>query len=293
MDKTVKHRYHPLLFQYHSTNTRSTLQKRLSHSMDNSTSRKPANRTKNLWSTEGDNEKSKHTRKHQRCMDHETWNTSTEKRCIKGNWIWKESTTKWAQQCRCSDWSENADLTHNIIPPEKNAIEQPNDINENGLLKIKKTLVNAYAESIVTPFDKRFNLRKPGRKTIKKLEESLEKVNNVIEATPLLPEKIDVTSLNQLTYATGITGIKTERVENECIIKKKKNQQEKRRLDIQYESTNKWASCWYQQNITNERSNTFTKNEKKYELDENKISNCRWANKIHLTRNTQTTSICP
>ena len=194
MDKTVKHRYHPLLFQYHSTNTRSTLQKRLSRSMDNSTSRKPANRTKNLWSTEGDNEKSKHTRKHQRCMDHETWNTSTEKRCIKGNWIWKESTTKWAQQCRCSDWSENADLTHNIIPPEKNAIEQPNDINENGLLKIKKTLVNAYAESIVTPFDKRFNLRKPGRKTIKKLEESLEKVNNVIEATPLLTEKIDVTT---------------------------------------------------------------------------------------------------
>ena len=82
-------------------------------------------------------------------------------------------------------------------------------------------------------------MRKPGRKTIKKLEESLEKVNNVIEATPLLPEKIDVTSLNQLTYATGITGIKTEHVENECIIKKKKNQQEKRRLDIQYESTNK------------------------------------------------------
>ena len=82
-------------------------------------------------------------------------------------------------------------------------------------------------------------MREPGKKTIKKLEESLEKVNNVIEATPLLPEKIDVTSLNQLTYATGITGIKTERVENECIIKKKKNQQEKRRLDIQYESTNK------------------------------------------------------
>ena len=164
MDKTVKYRYHPLLFQYHSTNTRSTLQKRLSRSMDNSTSRKPANRTKNLWSTEGDNEKSKHTRKHQRCMDQAIWNTSTEKRCIKGNWIWKESTTKWAQQCGCSDWSENADLAHNIIPPEKNATEQPNDINENGLLEIKKTLLNAYAESIVTPFHKRFNLRKPGKK---------------------------------------------------------------------------------------------------------------------------------
>ena len=194
MNKTVKHRYHPLLFQYHSTNTKSTLQKRPSHLMENSTSRKTANRTKNLWSTEGDNEKSKHSRKHQRCMDHATWNTSTEKWCIKGNWKWKESTTKWAQQSGVAIEGEHADLPHNIIPPEENAIEQPNDINENELLKIKKTLVNAYAESIVTPFDKRFNLRKPGRKTIKKLEESLEKVNNVIEATPLLTEKIDVTT---------------------------------------------------------------------------------------------------
>ena len=110
---------------------------------------------------------------------------------------------------------EHADLPHNIIPPEENAIEQPNEINENELLKIKKTLVNAYAKSIVTPFDKRFNLRKPGRKTIKKLEESLEKVNDVIEATPLLTEKIDVTSLNQLTYAAAITAIKTVPVEDE------------------------------------------------------------------------------
>ena len=189
MDKTVKHRYHPLLFQYHSTNTKSTLQKRLSHSMDNSTSRKPANRTNNLWSTEGDNEKSKHSRKHQRCMDHATWNTSTEKWCIKGNWKWKESTTKWAQQSGVAIEGEHADLPHNIIPPEENAIEQPHEINENELLKIKKTLVNAYAKSIFTPFDKRFNLRKPGRKMIKKLEDSLEKVNDVIEATPLLTEK--------------------------------------------------------------------------------------------------------
>ena len=117
---------------------------------------------------------------------------------------------------------EHTDLPHNIIPPEENAIEQPNDINENELLKIKKTLVNAYAESIVTPFNKRFNLRKPGRKTIKKREESLEKVNDVLEATPLLTEKIDVTSPNQLTYAAAITAIKIARVENECIIIKKK-----------------------------------------------------------------------
>ena len=71
---------------------------------------------------------------------------------------------------------EHADLPHNIILPEENAIEQPNDIIENELLKIKKTLNNAYAESIVTPFDKRFNLRKLGRKTVKKLENFLKKV---------------------------------------------------------------------------------------------------------------------
>ena len=63
---------------------------------------------------------------------------------------------------------EHGDLPHNIIPPEENTIEQPNRISQNKLLKIKKTLVNAYAESIVTPFDKRFNLRKPRRKTVKK-----------------------------------------------------------------------------------------------------------------------------
>ena len=59
-------------------------------------------------------------------------------------------------------------------------------------------------------------MRKPGRKIVK----TLEKVNQVIEATPLLAEKIDVTSLNQLAYATVITLIKTSRAENECIIKK-------------------------------------------------------------------------
>ena len=108
-----------------------------------------------------------------------------------------------------------------MIPPEENVIQQPNHINENEVLKIKKTLVNAFAESIITHFDKRFNLRKPGRKTIKKLKESFQKVSDVIEAVPLLTEKIDVTRLNQLTYAAAITAIKTARIENECIIKKK------------------------------------------------------------------------
>ena len=51
---------------------------------------------------------------------------------------------------------EHIDLPHNIIL-EENTIEQPNDINENKLLKIKETLVNDYAENTVTPFDERFN----------------------------------------------------------------------------------------------------------------------------------------
>ena len=82
-----------------SANIKSTLQKRLSHSMDNYIQ----NWTENLWSAECDNDKSKYSRK-QRCMNHTAWNTLIEKRCIKGNWKWKKSTTKWAQQCRCRDW---------------------------------------------------------------------------------------------------------------------------------------------------------------------------------------------
>ena len=100
-------------------------------------------------------------------MDRATWNTSFEERCIKGNWKWKKSTTKWPQ---------HVDLPDNIILPEENTIEQPNDINENELLKIKETLGNAYAESIVTLFDERFNLRKLRRKAVKISEKSLEKV---------------------------------------------------------------------------------------------------------------------
>ena len=55
----------------------------------------------------------------------------------------------------------------------------------------------------------------------------MEKVNDVIEATPLLTEKIDVTSLNQLAYAAAFTAIKTARFENECIIKKRSNNRRK------------------------------------------------------------------
>ena len=64
-------------------------------------------------------------------------------------------------------------------------------------------------------------MRKPKRKSVKKLEKTSEKVNHVTDATPLLTEKIDVTGLNQLAYTAAITVIKTACAENECIIKKR------------------------------------------------------------------------
>ena len=155
-------------------------------------------------------------------MDHATWNTHE----LRNDVLREIENERNLQQNQLNNADveiegKHADLPHIMIPPEENVIQQPNHINENELLKIKKTLVNAFAESIVTHFDKRFNLRKPGRKTIKKFKESFEKVSDVIEAVPLLTEKIDVTRLNQLTYAAAITAIKTARIENECIIKKK------------------------------------------------------------------------
>ena len=103
-------------------------------------------------------------------------------------------------------------------------------------------------------------------------------------------EKIDVISLNQPTYAAAITAIKTARVENECIIKKRNINRRKEHWAF---NMNRRINELLADIVTNERSKTFTKNEKKNELDEHKIPNCRRANKIHLTRNTQTTSICP
>ena len=50
----------------------------------------------------------------------------------------------------------------------------------------------------------------------------MEKINKVIEDTPVLTENIDVTSLNNLTYASTITAIKTAGVEKECFIKPRK-----------------------------------------------------------------------
>ena len=116
--------------------------------------------------------------------------------------------------------AEHVNLPYSMILPTENATERPNGINDNVLLKIREALVNSYAENIVTPFNKRNNLRKPGRKTVKKLEKSWEKVNNVTEAVPLLMGKIGVTNLNKLAYAAGITVIKTARAANECIMKK-------------------------------------------------------------------------
>ena len=52
------------------------------------------------------------------------------------------------------------------------------------------------------------------KKTAKKLEKPLGKINQIIEATQLLTEKIDIKSLNQLAYAAAITVIKIAGAEN-------------------------------------------------------------------------------
>ena len=72
----------------------------------------------------------------------------------------------------------------------------------------------------------------------------MEKVSNVIEAIPLLTQRIEVTSLNQFAYVTAITLIITARTENEKH-RKTQHRQGKRRLDIQHESANKRSSCRY------------------------------------------------
>ena len=100
------------------------------------------------------------------------------------------------------------------MPPEENAVEQPNDIYENDFLKIKDTCQCLWRKHRYS-FLKRFTLRKPRRETVKKLEKPLEKVNHVIEV------------LNQLAYSAAIKVIKTARTENECIIKKPTSSGEK------------------------------------------------------------------
>ena len=72
---------------------------------------------------------------------------------------------------------EHVDLSH--ISYHQNKTLQPSDINENELLKIKEKLVNAYAEASLLFSVKDFNLK----------FKSLEKVNHVVEATPLLTKK--------------------------------------------------------------------------------------------------------
>ena len=77
------------------------------------------------------------------------------------------------------------------------------------------------------------------------------------------------------------------------VLSKNETSTGERKIGIQYESANKRSLSQYHQNTTNEQSKTFTKNEKKHDFDENKIPNRRRANKIYLTRNTQTTFMCP
>ena len=43
--------------------------------------------------------------------------------------------------------------------------------------KLLDTIMDCYAEAILTPFESRYILRKPGKKVEKKIKKSLQKVN--------------------------------------------------------------------------------------------------------------------
>ena len=156
MDNTVKHRFHPLLSQYYSTNTKLTLKKRLSHSMDNSHPENPLTGQRIC-----DQQRVIMIRANTQENIRGAWITRNEIHQLRNDVSREIENERNLQQNEPNNADEvieceHVDLPHNIIPPEENTIGQPNDVSENDFLKIKEKLVNAYVENIVTPFNKRF-----------------------------------------------------------------------------------------------------------------------------------------
>ena len=113
--------------------------RRLSHSTANSTSRKLVSRTENFCSAEGDNEKA-NTQENiwgARITRHEIHQLRNDvPRAIESE---RNPQQNELNNADVAIEGEHVDLPHNIIPPEENAIEQPNEIDENELLKVKNT----------------------------------------------------------------------------------------------------------------------------------------------------------
>ena len=123
----------------------------------------------------------------------------------------------------------NVNQPDEIIPPVNEGIINQDQANINELHAVRDLLLDAYAESLSTPFNERLNLKKPGRKVLIKLQNALLKVNRTLEDIVLPTEIGDVTNLNHLVYAAAVTAIKIANLEKECIFKKRQNT--KRRED--------------------------------------------------------------
>ncbi|XP_066934427.1 uncharacterized protein [Clytia hemisphaerica] len=111
--------------------------------------------------------------------------------------------------------------------PENIEILDENQPEEDELLQLKERLLENYAYSIVTPFEERYNFKKPNKKTLKTLEKSLGKVNKVLEDATVLTDISDVNQLNNLTYAAAITAINEISAQKCCIYRKTNKKQRK------------------------------------------------------------------
>ena len=99
-------------------------------------------------------------------------------------------------------------------------IQAENRPNEDEIAQIKETLVENYAYSTATPIEERFDFKKPSKRTLKTLNNSLRKVNQALEDVTLLTEISDVNQLNNMMYAAAITAIKDSGAEKSCIYRK-------------------------------------------------------------------------
>lgn len=137
----------------------------------------------------------------------------------------------------------NAPAAPNVQPEiavVNDEIPAENHPDEDEIAKIKEALIDNYAYSIITPFEERFDFKRPNKKTLKRLKTSLGRVNQALEDVTLLTEISDVNQLNNMVYAAAITAIKDSATEKNCIYrkidKKKKKGDEwefgiKRRID--------------------------------------------------------------
>ena len=101
--------------------------------------------------------------------------------------------------------------------------------------------------------------------------------------------KIDATSLNQLAYAAAITVIKIAGVENECIIKKRNIN--RRKGDWTFNMNRQISDLRADISKISQMNDPRPSAKAKRNTNSMKTNN-ELPNKIHLTRNTQTTSMC-